>query len=544
MGNKMLSEEEVEGIKDDLDEIMASDCTQDQRDDKLMGMYDKYEDNLHYVGSSAIEDKLQDNVPETIAKLIEAEIRVWVLTGDKQETAIEIGKSCRLIEPDFDQVIINTVEVKDGKGISLEEQTNEIKTIMRREYEQAKNKGFDLKEKIKKINLERINHVIRETSKKVIIVDGKTLSLILGNVEMEKLFFTIALTASSIICCRVSPAQKAQVVKLSKRYGSSWISLAIGDGANDVPMILEANIGVGIRGQEGSQAVRAADYAISQFAFLQKLVLVHGRIGYRRISWVVCYYFYKNIVLVFAEIYFTYFSGFSGQIYFAEWLPTLYNSLWTSATCLFAFAFEEDTHTQNMVYSNTKLFKLGQQRKYFNIGVFWKWVVCAAIHGFSVFFICSNSLTGMMDESGKTLDHWYISSVVFSCLIHIVLLKLIIEAINANMIYILAAFGSLLLYWIMAAGFSIPFISKLIQPQLDGIYFEFLFWDWKAYVCLIFVPMISVIPDYIWNAFWWLLFPTETQKLLLSTEVLTDKMKARPKSNNEKETEKFRVSVS
>jgi len=117
-----------------------------------------------------------------------------------------------------------------------------------------------------------------------------------------------------------------------------------------------------------------------------------------------------------------------------------------------------------MVYSNTKLFKLGQKRVYFNIGVFWKWVVFASFHGFIAFFLCSNSLTGIMDSSGKTLDHWYISSVVFSVLIHIVLLKLIIEAINANMIYIIAGLGSLMLYWIMAAGFSIPFISKILQP--------------------------------------------------------------------------------
>lgn len=144
------------------------------------------------------------------------------------------------------------------------------------------------------------------------VVDGATLDIILGNPEIEKPFFRLGLTASSVICCRVSPDQKAQVVKLSKKYGKTWISLSIGDGANDVPMIQEANIGVGIRGQEGSQAVRAADYALSQFSFLLKLVLVHGRIGYRRISFVVLYYFYKNIVLVFTEIYFPFFNAYSG----------------------------------------------------------------------------------------------------------------------------------------------------------------------------------------------------------------------------------------
>ena len=146
--------------------------------------------------------------------------------------------------------------------------------------------------------------------------------------------------AASVICCRVSPKQKADVVGLAKSNGK-WITLSIGDGANDVSMIMEAHIGVGIRGKEGSQAVRAADYAISQFSYLHRLLLVHGRYGYRRVSWMVCYYFYKNVVVVFTELYFALFNGFSGQIYFADWLPMLYNVFWTSFHCLFAYQFEQ-----------------------------------------------------------------------------------------------------------------------------------------------------------------------------------------------------------
>lgn len=132
-----------------------------------------------------------------------------------------------------------------------------------------------------------------------------------------------------MVCCRVSPKQKADVVALAKRNGS-WITVSIGDGANDVPMIMEAHIGIGIRGKEGTQAVRSADYAISQFFFLHRLILVHGRWGYRRVCWLVLYYFYKNIVLVFTELFFALGNGYSGQIYFAEWLPTMYNAVWTS----------------------------------------------------------------------------------------------------------------------------------------------------------------------------------------------------------------------
>ena len=105
--------------------------------------------------------------------------------------------------------------------------------------------------------------------------------------------------------------------------------------------------------------MRAADYALSQFCLLKQLILVHGRIGYRRVSFVVLYYFYKNIVLVFTEIYFPYFNAYSGQIYFAEWLSTLYNALWTSLTCLFAYAFEDDVMKKEDVYKYPELYKAG-----------------------------------------------------------------------------------------------------------------------------------------------------------------------------------------
>ena len=144
-----------------------------------------------------------------------------------------------------------------------------------------------------------------------IVIDGPTLCFVLEDKDVSNMYFRLGLLANSVICCRVTPAQKADVVGIAKK-AKRWICLSIGDGANDVPMIMEAHIGVGIRGKEGSQAVMAADYSISQFRYLQRLTLVHGRWGYRRIAWMVCYYFYKNIVLAFTEIYFAFYNGFSG----------------------------------------------------------------------------------------------------------------------------------------------------------------------------------------------------------------------------------------
>lgn len=162
-----------------------------------------------------------------------------------------------------------------------------------------------------------------------VVIDGPSLAFAFNDEHCANALFQVCLLASSVICCRVSPKQKADVVTLCKRNGS-WITLSIGDGANDCPMIAEAHIGVGIRGKEGTQAVRTADYALSQFFYLHRMLLVHGRLGYRRISWNCCYYFYKNIILVFTELTFAYMNGYSGQIFFPEYLPALYNAFWTS----------------------------------------------------------------------------------------------------------------------------------------------------------------------------------------------------------------------
>ena len=189
-------------------------------------------------------------------------------------------------------------------------------------------------------NLDKIRQEQKTLKRLSIVIDGPSLALAMSDSTTAESFFSVCLRAASVICCRVSPKQKADVVALAKKSGP-WVTLSIGDGANDVPMIMEAHIGVGIRGKEGSQAVRSADYAVSQFFYLQRLLLTHGRWGYRRVSYIINYYFYKNILLVFTELFFAIANGYSGQIFFAEWLTTMFNAVWTSWQCLFAYALEQ-----------------------------------------------------------------------------------------------------------------------------------------------------------------------------------------------------------
>lgn len=140
-----------------------------------------------------------------------------------------------------------------------------------------------------------------------VVIDGDTLRHAL-NPALKELFLTLGTQCETVVCCRVSPAQKALTVKLVKE-GRNAMTLSIGDGANDVAMIQEANIGVGLFGLEGSQAAMSADYAFGQFRFLTKLLIVHGRWSYRRIAAMHSDFFYKNVIWTFGSFWFLIFSG-------------------------------------------------------------------------------------------------------------------------------------------------------------------------------------------------------------------------------------------
>jgi len=225
------------------------------------------ENNLYLLGATAIEDRLQDGVPETIHTLQEANIKVWVLTGDRQETAINIGMSSKLLSEDMMLLIVN-----EDDALATRQNVQKKLDAIRNNAEGS-------------VEMDTL----------ALVIDGKSLSYALEP-EMEKMFYDLAVMCKAVICCRVSPLQKALVVKLVKKF-SDEILLAIGDGANDVSMIQAAHIGVGISGVEGLQAARSADVSIAQFRFLRKLTLVHGAWSYHRISKTILFSFYKNIAL-------------------------------------------------------------------------------------------------------------------------------------------------------------------------------------------------------------------------------------------------------
>ena len=251
----------------------ASTTVSGNRAEELDKAAELIEKDFYLLGATAIEDKLQDGVPDTIHTLQEAGIKVWVLTGDRQETAINIGMSCKLISEDMSLLIVNE-ENSEATRDNIAKKLAAIKS-------QATMGG--------------------ELDTLALVIDGKSLTYALER-DLEQLFLQLAISCKAVICCRVSPLQKALVVKLVKRNLKATL-LAIGDGANDVSMIQAAHVGIGISGVEGLQAARSADIAIGQFRYLRKLLLVHGAWSYQRVSKVILYSFYKNIALYMTQFW-------------------------------------------------------------------------------------------------------------------------------------------------------------------------------------------------------------------------------------------------
>ncbi|KAI0289421.1 hypothetical protein B0F90DRAFT_1812527 [Multifurca ochricompacta] len=247
------------------------------RDEEIDQANSLVEHSLHVLGATALEDKLQEGVPEAIEKLHSAGIKLWILTGDKVQTAIEIAFSCNLLKNDM-EIMILSADTIDGARVQIEAGLNKIASVLGPPSRDPSKRHFssDVKASF------------------AVVIDGDTLRYALDP-ALKPLFLNLGTQCETVVCCRVSPAQKALTVKLVKE-GRDAMTLSIGDGANDVAMIQEANIGVGLFGLEGSQAAMSADYAFGQFRFLTKLLIVHGRWSYRRIADMHSNFFYKNVI--------------------------------------------------------------------------------------------------------------------------------------------------------------------------------------------------------------------------------------------------------
>ncbi|KAM9553555.1 phospholipid-transporting ATPase IB isoform 3-T3 [Salvelinus alpinus] len=436
------------------------------RAQKLEDCYELLEKDLLLLGATAIEDRLQAGVPETIATLMKADIKIWVLTGDKQETAINIGYSCRLVSHGMSLIIVNEDSL-DATRATLTAHCTSLGDSLGKENELA------------------------------LIIDGQTLKYALS-FELRQAFLDLALSCKAVICCRVSPLQKSEIVDMVKKHVKA-ITLAIGDGANDVGMIQTAHVGVGISGNEGMQATNSSDYSIAQFSYLEKLLLVHGAWSYNRVTKCILYCFYKNVVLYIIELWFAFVNGFSGQILFERWCIGLYNVIFTALPPFTLGIFDRPCSQQNMLRF-PQLYRITQNAEGFNTKVFWGHCINALIHSIILFWFPLKVLEHDSPfNNGHGTDYLFVGNMVYTYVVVTVCLKAGMETTAWTRFSHLAVWGSMILWMLFFTVYSAFWPSIPIAPDMQGQASRVM-QCWHFWLGLVLVPAACLLKDFAWNA--------------------------------------------
>ncbi|KAK2581679.1 hypothetical protein KPH14_002172 [Odynerus spinipes] len=480
----------------------------ENRDDKLDAIYEEIEKDMTLLGATAIEDKLQDGVPQTIANLGLAGIKVWVLTGDKQETAINIGYSCQLLTDDLTDVFVVDATTYDGVETQLTRYLETIKTASSHQNRPTLSiVTFSSDTEYNPSRDEQDEHELEQAMGFAVVINGHSLVHAL-HPQLEQLFLEVSSQCKSVICCRVTPLQKAMVVELIKKNKNA-VTLAIGDGANDVSMIKTAHIGVGISGQEGLQAVLASDYSIGQFRFLERLLLVHGRWSYYRMSKFLRYFFYKNFAFTLCHIWFAFFCGFSAQTVFDPMYISVYNLFYTSLPVLAVGIFDQDVNDKNsLMYP--KLYAPGLQNLLFNKKEFcW-----SALHGFFascvLFLVPYGTYKDGVSPKGYVLsDHMLLGSVVATILVIVVTVQIALDTSYWTIVNHIMVWGSLIWYFILDYFYNFV-IGGSYVGSLTMAMSEATFWFTTVITCI-----ILVIPVLSWRFFFMDVRPTLSDRVRL-----------------------------
>uniref|UniRef100_A0A8C8BZC9 Phospholipid-transporting ATPase n=1 Tax=Oncorhynchus tshawytscha TaxID=74940 RepID=A0A8C8BZC9_ONCTS len=454
----------------------AASVAMGNREAALDRVYEQIESNLMMIGATAIEDKLQDGVPETIAKLAKADIKIWVLTGDKKETAENIGYSCKLLTDDM--------QIHYGEDVN---EKLRIRQANRRDQPPAFGRTrkkvpdpffpepgrnaliitggwlneilYEKKKKRRRLRLKRLG-------KRPASATPQDAAQPIDDWEKETRqvdFVNMACECEAVICCRVTPKQKANVVSLVKKYKKA-VTLSIGDGANDVNMIKTADIGVGISGQEGMQAVMSSDYAFAQFRYLERLLLVHGRWSYIRMCKFLRFFFFKNFAFTLVHFWYSFFSGFSAQVAYEDWFITLYNVMYSSLPVLLVGLLDQDVNDK-LSRKFPKLYLPGQQGALFNYKNFFISLFHGIFTSLVIFFIPYGAFLQTMGQNGEApSDYQSLAVVMASSLIFTVNMQISLETSYWTFVNCFAVLCSIAIYFgimfdIHSAGIHVIFPS-------------------------------------------------------------------------------------
>ncbi|KAM0944271.1 putative P-type phospholipid transporter [Dioscorea sansibarensis] len=466
------------------------------REEKMDEAAEMIERELILLGATAVEDKLQDGVPECIDMLAQAGIKIWVLTGDKMETAINIGFACSLLRQGMKQILI-TLEAPEIKHLEKKGDKESIAKASRESVIRQINEG----------NLQR-NSSSEEAF--ALIIDGKALNYALED-NVKSMFLQLAVNCASVICCRSSPKQKARVSDKLVKNGTRKVTLAIGDGANDVGMIQEADIGIGISGVEGMQAAMSSDIAIAQFRFLERLLLVHGHWCYRRISSMICYFFYKNITFGVTLFVYEAYASFSGTPAYNDWFMSLYNVFFTSLPVVALGVFDQDVSAR-LCLKYPLLYQEGVQNVLFSWTQIIGWMVNGICNAITIFFFCTIALQHQaFRKGGEVVDHEILGATLYTCVVWVVNCQMALSVRYFTLIQHIFIWGGIALWYIflLAYGAMTPKVSATaFMVFIEGLANAPSYW-----IVTFFVVISTLIPYFTFTAIRVRFFPTYHERI-------------------------------
>ncbi|XP_030199971.1 probable phospholipid-transporting ATPase IH isoform X1 [Gadus morhua] len=477
------------------------------REQRLAQAYDAIERDFVLLGATAVEDRLQEKAADTIESLHKAGMKVWVLTGDKMETAAATCYASKLFR--------RSTQILELTKKRTEEQS--LHDVM-----------FELSRTV--LRQRSMSGLSVDCLDYGLIIDGATLTAVLksgpeGN--YREVFLEVSRNCSAVLCCRMAPLQKAQIVKLIKASKEHPITLAIGDGANDVSMILEAHVGIGIMGKEGRQAARNSDYAIPKFKHLKKMLLVHGHYYYIRIAELVQYFFYKNVCFIFPQFLFQFFCGFSQQPLYDTAYLTLYNISFTSLPILL-YSLVEQHVSMDTLRRDPSLYKDITKNSLLRWPVFLYWTCLglfdAVVFFFGAYFLFDNTTFTsngqlMTTNTQMMFGNWTFGTLVFTVLVFTVTIKLALDTHHWTWINHFVIWGSLLFYVIFSllwGGIIWPFLN---YQRMYYVFMQMLS-SGPAWLSIILLITISLLPDIIKKVLCRAMCPTPTERAQ-GTEKLT-----------------------
>jgi phospholipid-translocating ATPase len=316
-----------------------------------------------------------------------------------------------------------------------------------------------------------------------LVIDGRTLDFALEE-DVRDSFLELAKMCHSVVCCRTAPIQKADVVKMVKDK-EKVLSLAVGDGANDVSMIQIADVGVGISGNEGMQAVMASDFSLGRFKFLTRLLLVHGHWCYDRLANIILYFFYKNAVYVFLLLWYQIYCGWSSIVPMEQFLLFFYNLIFTAIPPMVAGILDQDISADKLI-QNPNLYSQGRLGKTYTRKLFWLNIIDALWQSLVMFYV---SFIAYYDGDVGRLEFGTTQNA--ACVLT-VLLHLAIEMHFWTWVHhvsMLASIASLFAWTLIYDGF-------FRYPGKDNAYFvmQHAITTGNFWFCIILTPAIALLP--------------------------------------------------